>query len=53
MSMSLPVLALVFLGVILAVLGVLGAAIQLTVIGLIAIAVGGVLQVWGQRRTGG
>jgi len=51
MSMSLPVLVLVFLGVIVAVLGVIGAAIPLTVIGLVAIGFGGVLQVWGQKKS--
>jgi hypothetical protein len=51
MAMSLPVLALTFLGAIIAVLGFFaGGNIPLVVIGLGAIAVAGVLQVLGQRR---
>jgi len=52
MSMSLPVIVLVFLGTIIAVLGFLaGGNVTFVVIGLAAIAVGGVLQVLGNRRT--
>jgi hypothetical protein len=51
MSTNVPVAALVVLGVILAVLGLLaGGSIELTVIGLVAIAAGGVIAVLGQRR---
>ena len=51
-SVSLPVAALVVIGIVLAVLGLLvGGGINLVIIGLIAIAVGGVLQVMGSRRT--
>jgi hypothetical protein len=53
MSSNVPVAALVVLGVILAVLGLLvGGSIELTVIGLVAIAVGGLIAVLGARRTG-
>jgi hypothetical protein len=52
MSMSVPVMALVLLGAIIAVLGFLaGGSIPLVVVGLAAIAVGGILQVMGNRRT--
>jgi len=51
-STNVPVAALVILGVILAVLGLLaGGSIELTVIGLIAIAAGGVIAVMGSRRS--
>jgi len=50
--MSLPVIALTFLGAIIAVLGFFaGGNITLVVVGLAAIAVAGVLQVLGNRRT--
>jgi hypothetical protein len=50
-SVSLPVAALVVIGIILAVLGLLvGGGINLVIIGLVTIAVGGVLQVMGSRR---
>jgi len=51
MSTNVPVAALVVLGVLLAVLGVLGPAIELVIIGLVAIAAGGVIAVLGARRT--
>ena len=52
MSMSLPVMALVLLGAIIAVLGFLaGGNLPFVVVGLAAIAVAGVLQVLGNRRT--
>lgn len=52
MSMSLPVIALTFLGAIIAVLGFFaGGNIPLVVVGLASIAVAGVLQVLGQRRS--
>jgi len=51
-SVNVAVAALVVLGIILAVLGLLaGGSIELTIIGLVAIAVGGLLAVLGQRRT--
>jgi hypothetical protein len=51
-STSLPVAALVVIGIILAVLGLLvGGGINLIIIGLVTIAAGGVLQVLGTRRT--
>jgi hypothetical protein len=51
MSASLPVAALVVIGILLVVLGLLAPAIQLLYIGIGAIIVGGVLQVLGQRRS--
>ena len=52
MSVSVPVAALTVLGVLLAVLGLfVGGSVELVVIGLIAIAVAGVLQVVGTQRT--
>ena len=46
MSMSVPVAALTFLGVLIAILGLLAAgSVELVVVGLVAIAVAGVLQV--------
>ena len=51
MSISIPVAALTALGVLIAVLGLfVGGSIELVVIGLVAIAVAGVLQVTGTRR---
>jgi hypothetical protein len=51
MSVSIPVAALTVLGVLIAVLGLfVGGSVELVVIGLIAIAVAGVLQVAGTRR---
>jgi membrane protein implicated in regulation of membrane protease activity len=50
-SMSVPVVALVVIGVILAVLGLLAPAVQLLYVGIGAIVVAGVLQVLGQRRS--
>ncbi len=51
MNTSLPVAALTVLGILLAVLGLfVGGSVELVVIGLIAIAVAGVLQVAGARR---
>jgi hypothetical protein len=52
MSASIPVVALTVLGILIAVLGLfVGGSVQLVVIGLVAIAVAGVLQVVGTRRT--
>lgn len=52
MSTSIPVAALTVLGILIAVLGLfVGGNIQLVVIGLITIAVAGVLQIAGSRRT--
>jgi hypothetical protein len=49
-SMSLPVAALSVIGILLAVLGLfVGGSVELVVIGLVALAVAGVLQVLGQR----
>jgi hypothetical protein len=51
-STNVPVAALVILGVVLAVLGLLvGGGVELIVIGLVAIAAGGVIAVLGQRRS--
>ena len=50
-SMSVPVAALVVIGIILAVLGLLAPAIQLLYVGIGAIVVAGILQVLGQRRS--
>jgi hypothetical protein len=51
-STSLPVAALVIIGIVLAVLGLLvGGGIWLVIIGLVAIGAGGVLQVMGSRRS--
>jgi hypothetical protein len=49
-SLSLPVAALVLIGILLAVLGLLAPQFPLVIVGLISIAVGGVLQVMGSRR---
>lgn len=52
MQMTVPVLALTFLGVLLAVLGLFVAAnVTLVVIGLVAVFAAGLLQVLGSRRT--
>jgi membrane protein implicated in regulation of membrane protease activity len=51
MSASLPVAALVVIGILLVVLGLFAPAIQLLYVGIGAIIVGGVLQVLGQRRS--
>jgi hypothetical protein len=52
MSMSVPVGALTFLGVLITVLGLLAAgSVPLVVVGLVAIAVAGVLQVMEGRRS--
>lgn len=49
---SMPVAALTILGILLAVLGLfVGGSVELVIIGLVAIAVAGVLQVAGARRT--
>lgn len=49
-STSLPVLALVVLGILIAVLGLFAAGdIAVTAVGLVAIAVGGMLDVVGRR----
>ncbi|HET7168704.1 MAG TPA: hypothetical protein VFI69_05835 [Candidatus Limnocylindrales bacterium] len=51
MSTSLPVLVLVFLGALIAILGLFAAGnIVVAAVGLIAIAVGGVLDVAGRRQ---
>lgn len=51
MSTSLPVMALVTLGTLVVLLGLFAAgSIEVVVIGLAAIAVGGVLQVLGTRE---
>ena len=50
-SVSLPVTALVVIGILLAVLGLFAPAIQLLYLGIGAIIVAGVLAVLGQRRT--
>ena len=53
MSSSFPVLALTFLGVIIAVLGLFAAGdIRIVIVGLAAIGFAGVLQVMGGRRQG-
>ena len=53
MSSSFPVLALTFLGIIIAALGLFAAGnIQVTIVGLVAIGFAGVLQVIGNRRQG-
>jgi hypothetical protein len=49
-SLSLPVAALVLIGILLAVLGLLAPQFPLVIVGLISIAAGGVLQVMGSRR---
>ncbi|MEO8208563.1 MAG: hypothetical protein ABI598_05975 [Chloroflexota bacterium] len=51
MSPSLPVVALTGLGVLSTVLGLAAPAIEFVVIGLVSIAVAGLLQVMGQRRS--
>ena len=52
MSTSVPVMAMTFLGILIALLGLFAAgSIEVTVIGLAAIGVAGVLQVAGSRRT--
>jgi hypothetical protein len=52
MSTSLPVLALVTLGSLVAVLGLFAAGeIAVVAVGLVAIAVGGMLDVLGRRTT--
>ena len=53
MSSSFPVLALTFLGIIIAVLGLLAAGdVRIVIVGLVAIGFAGVLQVIGSRRQG-
>ena len=49
-GLSLPVAALVVLGILLVILGLFAPAIQLMYVGIGAIVVAGVLQVLGQRR---
>jgi hypothetical protein len=52
MPVSMPIAALTTIGIVLAVLGLLvGGGIQLVIIGLIAIAVAGLLQVLAIRRS--
>jgi hypothetical protein len=52
MPTSMPVAALTVLGILLAVLGLfVGGSVELVIIGLVAIAVAGVLQVAGARRS--
>jgi hypothetical protein len=50
-SVSLPVAALVVIGIVLAVLGLLAPAIELLYVGIGAIVVAGILGVVAQRRT--
>ncbi len=50
-STSLPVAALVVIGILFVVLGLFASAIQLAYVGIGAIIVAGVLQVLGQRRS--
>jgi hypothetical protein len=51
-STSLPVMALVALGTLVVLLGLFAAgSIQIVAVGLVAIAVGGVLQVLGTRQS--
>lgn len=53
MSSSFPVLALTFLGIIIAVLGLFAAGdIRIVIVGLVAIGFAGVLQAMGSRRQG-
>ena len=53
MTSSLPVYALVFLGILIALLGLFAAGdVRLIIVGLVAIAAGGILQVMGTRRQG-
>ena len=49
-SVSVPVAALVVIGILLVVLGLFAPAIQLLYVGIGAIVVAGVLQVLGQRK---
>lgn len=52
MSTSIPVAALTILGILIAVLGLfVGGSVELVVIGLVTIAVAGVLQIASSRRT--
>ena len=52
MSLSAPVIALTFLGILLALLGLFAAGnIWITVVGLVAIGFAGVLQVLGARKS--
>jgi hypothetical protein len=52
MFMSAPVAALTVLGVLIAVLGLFaGGAVELVIVGLVAIAVAGIIQIAGTRRT--
>ncbi len=52
MSASMPVILLTFLGALVAVLGLFAAgSIEVVVIGLVAIAVAGIIQAFGSRRS--
>ena len=52
MESSLPVMALTFLGILIVVLGLFAAgSMEVVVVGLGAIAVAGILQVLGSRRS--
>ena len=52
MPSSVPVMALTFLGIVIALLGLFAAgSVELVIVGLVAIGVAGVLQVLGARRT--
>jgi hypothetical protein len=52
MPMSAPVAALTVLGILITILGVFaGGSIQVAIVGLVAIAVAGMLQVAGSRRS--
>ena len=53
MSSSMPVYALTFLGILIALLGLFAAGnVMLVVVGLASIAAAGILQVLGMRRQG-
>lgn len=53
MSPATPVVVLTFLGALIALLGLFAAGdIRITIVGLVAIAFAGVLQVLGGRRSG-
>ena len=52
MTSNLPVYALTFLGILIALLGLFAAGNVLVVVGLVSIAAAGILQVMGGRRQG-
>jgi hypothetical protein len=51
MSSNLPVLALTVLGILIALLGLFAPAVELIIVGLVAIGAAGLLQVLGTRRS--